>query len=225
MIPLGVRRADAVVTVSEFSKEKIVESLPVDEKNVHVIYNGVDSIFFNQNAGVPVDLPEEYILFVGSADKRKNLKRLIEAYESIEDSIELVVVGPQNDLAYGGEGINRDNLLNLGYVTQEELRYIYENATLFAYPSLYEGFGLPPVEAAACGTPVMTSNLTAMPEVMGNAAEFVDPYDVESIRQGLDVINDPERLQELSELGRKQAKKYTWKKSTDRLIKIFNKMS
>lgn len=224
MIPLGVMQADAVVTVSDFSKEIIIERLPIDERDVHTIYNGVNHIFFEENAGQPINVPEDYILFVGSADERKNLKRLLSAYEAMDSDIELVVAGPQDSIAYGRESINRDGITNLGYVSQAELRYIYEQATLFAYPSLYEGFGLPPVEAAACGTPVVTSNVSAIPEVMGDAAEYVDPYDVDSIRQGLEIIHDSDRLAELSERGRKRAQKYTWKKATDRLLNVFNEV-
>ncbi len=224
MIPLGARSADAVVTVSEFSKRKILEHLSIDESKVHVIYNGVDQLFFEENAGVSIDLPDEYILFVGSADRRKNLGRLLEAYNEFDNDIEFVVVGPQNSIAYGQENFNRDDVLNLGYVTRKELRYIYEQATLFAYPSLYEGFGLPPLEAAACGTPVLTSNVSAIPEVMGDAAEFVDPYSVESIHDGLKIIDDQDRLEELSSKGKKRAQQFTWGEATNRLLNVFEEV-
>lgn len=220
-IPAGVRNADAVVTVSNFSKDKIVEDLPVTADNVHVVYNGVDGLFFDETGGQPIELPDEYILFVGSADERKNLARLTQAYEKLETDHELVIVGPSDVVAYGQEEINRDNFVNLGYVSKEELRYVYDNATLFAYPSLYEGFGLPPLEAAACGTPVVTSNITAIPEVMGDAAEFVDPYDVNSIKQGLEVIHNDDRLDELAQKGHERASQFTWQKATDRLLTVF----
>lgn len=221
MVPLGVRRSDAIVTVSEFSKKKIVENLPVAEEDVYVIYNGIDPIFFEKNSGDPVDLPNEYLLFVGSAVRRKNLKKLLKAYNRIDYDIDLVVVGPEDSIAYDDENVDRDSIINLGYVSKAELRYLYANATVFVYPSLYEGFGLPPVEAAACGTPVITSNVSAIPEIMGDAAEYVDPHSVDSIREGIDIINNKERLDELSELGRQQAKKYTWEKSTKQLIDVF----
>ncbi|GAA0240883.1 glycosyltransferase family 1 protein [Halobacterium noricense] len=221
-IPSGVQYADKVVTVSEFSKKKIVEELQIDESNVHVIYNGVDDIFFNDVKETNIDLPDDFILFVGSTDERKNLSRLLAAYKQLNSDIELVVVGAQNGIAFGKEQVDRSEIINLGYVSERELRYIYEQATLLAYPSLYEGFGLPPVEAAACGTPVLTSNVSAIPEIMGEAAEYVDPLDVTSIRNGLDIIHDPERLTELSRKGKKQAKKYTWEKATKRLMKVFN---
>jgi len=220
-IPFGVRNANAVVTVSEFSKNKIVENLPVKQNEVHVIYNGIDELFLEENAGEPIEVPDEYILFVGSADERKNLSGLIQAYEQLDTDCELVVVGPSDTVAFGQEGVDREDIVNLGYVSREELRYVYENATLFAYPSLYEGFGLPPLEAAACGTPVVTSNVTAMPEVMGEAAEFVDPYDINSIKRGLEVIHDSDRLEELSKKGRDRSKQFTWDKATNRLLGVF----
>ncbi|TVT94768.1 glycosyltransferase family 4 protein [Haloferax volcanii] len=225
MIPLGAYQSDAIVTVSEFSKKKIVDKLPVNEDRVHVIYNGIDDVYFDEDQGTPVDLPDEFILFVGSADERKNLKRLLSAYEQLESDIDLVVIGPQDSIAYGREDIDRDDIINLGYVTKEELRYVYEHATVFAYPSLYEGFGLPPVEAAACGTPVVTSNVSAIPEIMGDAAEYVDPYDVDSIRNGLEIIDDPERLDDLAEKGHQRAQRYTWEKATKRLIDVFKSVS
>lgn len=225
MIPLGSHSADAIVTVSEFSKERILERLPVSEGDVHVIYNGVDPEYFDEDYGEEIELPDDYILFVGSADKRKNLSRLLRAYDRLDDDIEFVVVGPQDSIAYGNEGIDRDDIINLGYVSKAELKYVYANATLFAYPSLYEGFGLPPVEAAACGTPVVTSNVSAIPEIMGDAAEYVDPYDVDSIRGGLEIIHDSDRLDQLAQKGRQRAKRYTWEKATNRLIEVFEKVA
>jgi glycosyltransferase involved in cell wall biosynthesis len=224
MIPFGVRQADAVVTVSNFSKQKIVEQLPVTKPDVHVIYNGIDDIFFNDDTGDPVDVPEQYILFVGSADERKNLRRLIEAYDELESGVELVVVGPQDSIAYGNEGVDREDIINLGYVSRRELRYLYERASLFAYPSLYEGFGLPPLEAAACGTPVVTSDVTAIPEVMGEAAEYVDPYDVDSIIEGLKILDDTNRLAELRKRGPEQAKQFTRERATKRLLHVFRQV-
>jgi|AntDeeMinimDraft_4_1070355.scaffolds.fasta_scaffold01406_8 glycosyltransferase involved in cell wall biosynthesis len=225
MLPLGARRSDAIVTVSEFSKDKIIENLPVNDEDVHVIYNGIDPIFFEEQGGEPVELPENYILFVGSADERKNLSRLIAAYDKLDSDIDLVVIGPQDSIAYGNEEIDRDNITNLGYVSKEELLYVYQHATIFAYPSLYEGFGLPPVEAAACGTPVVTSDVSAIPEIMGDAAEYVDPYDVDSICRGLEIINNPDRLQELTNYGHQRAQRYTWKKATNRLLEVFESVN
>lgn len=220
-IPLGVRNADAVVTVSEFSKDKIVETLPVKQNDVYVVYNGIDELFFEKNAGEPIEVPDEYILFVGSADERKNLSRLIQAYNQLDTDCELVVVGPSDTAAFGNEKVDRDDIINLGYISRGELRYVYENATLFAYPSLYEGFGLPPLEAAACGTPVVTSNVTAIPEVMGDAAEFVDPYNIDSIKRGLEVVHNSDRLEELSQKGVDRSKQFTWDKATNRLLGVF----
>lgn len=220
-IPFGVRNADAVVTVSEFSKNKIVKNLPIRHNDVHVIHNGIDELFLEENAGEPIEVPDKYILFVGSADERKNLSGLIQAYEQLDTDCEIVVVGPSETVAFGQEGVDREDIVNLGYISREELRYVYENATLFAYPSLYEGFGLPPLEAAACGTPVVTSNVTAIPEVMGEAAEFVDPYDADSIKRGLEIIHDSDRLEELSQKGRDRSKQFTWNKATNQLLGVF----
>jgi glycosyltransferase involved in cell wall biosynthesis len=225
MIPAGARQADALITVSEFSKKKIVERLPVADSDVHVVYNGVDNIFFEKGVGERVEVPEEYVLFVGSADERKNLRRLLTAYDELDPDEEMVVVGPQDSIAYGSEEVDRDDIINLGYVSRAELRYLYEHATLFAYPSLYEGFGLPPLEAAACGTPVVTSDVTAIPEVMGNAAEYVDPYDIDSIRAGLKILNDPDRLAELRNKGPARAERFTWQRATDELIDVFEKVA
>ncbi|MFB6186106.1 MAG: glycosyltransferase, partial [Halobacteriaceae archaeon] len=126
MIPLGVRNADAVVTVSKFSKQKIVERLPISQENVHVVHNGVDELYFDDSRGSPVDLPDDYILFVGSSDERKNLQSLIGAFQQIGTDHELVVVGPSDRAAFGKEGLDRDDISNMGYLTEDELRYVYD---------------------------------------------------------------------------------------------------
>jgi glycosyltransferase involved in cell wall biosynthesis len=226
VLPRTVRAADAVVTVSEFSKREIHDVLGVPKSKIATVYNGVDEYFIGDDPGTELELPDEYVLFVGAMNPRKNIRNAVEAFRAFkrrsDTSHELVLVGPSNSAVFEDLEIPADeNVTYRGFVERGELKYAYRNADAFLFPSLYEGFGLPPLEAMACGTPVVASEAAALPEVLGDAAEFVDPHDVDDIVSGLDaVLADPEYGDELVERGRQRARKYRWPRVADDLMDV-----
>jgi len=223
-VPRGARVTDAIVTVSEFSKREILSHLDIDPGKVHVVYNGVDEYFLGPGDGTPVDLPEPYILYVGAMNPRKNVGGLVEAFHHLKETTtlphKLVLVGPENDLIFKQVEINDlSDVVTPGYVAREELKYAYIHADLFAFPSLYEGFGLPPLEAMACGTPVVAGNAGALPEVLGDAAEFVDPATVSDLAEGMDrVLHDHDYAEDLVRRGQTVVEGYTWESTADAVL-------
>lgn len=240
LIPWSVKRAAHVLTVSEFSKTQIVEQYGVSGDRVTVTYNGVDEVFAKPLSDQEVlrikqryRLKEPFILAVGNVQPRKNLVRLLRAFSALSASGDaedwsLYMVGQSR---WGAEESYRQlsqlGLENkarfLGYVdTQEDLAALYKIATIFAYPSLYEGFGLPIVEAMAAGTPVLTSNVTSMPEVAGDAAVLVDPTSVDDIAEGLQrLMGDPLLVDALIDKGKRRAKAFSWDTAASQTLSVY----
>jgi len=215
LLPAIAQRARHVITVSEFSRRELAEVLGATE--VTVIPNGVDERF-TPEAKPTRDRP--YVLAVGTQIARKNLSVLAEAAGRLkEHGIELVHAG-------SGRGYMRaesaTNLVPLGYVSEDDLPGLYAGALALAMPSLYEGFGLPCLEAMACGTPVVASNAGALPETCGDAAILVDPHDAGGFADALErLATDADERRELGERGRARATNFTWQKSaqaTDQLL-------
>lgn len=227
-VPLSVSASDLVVTVSEFSRGEIVEELSVDKDRVRVVYNGVDEAFFQDGPGGSLDLPSSYVLYVGAANPRKNVEGVIAAFESYrrrhDTDLALVLIGPENKLAYADTAVEDvDHVHRLGYVSRPELVSAYRDADLFLFPSFYEGFGLPPLEAMACGTPVVAGRTSALPEILGEAAEFVDPNSTADIRRGMErVLCDETHRAELVKSGRRRASEFSWKTATEQLLEVFD---
>jgi len=220
-VPRTAAVADALVTVSEFSKGEIVRLLGVDADKVHVAYNAIDDVFHEPGDGEPFDLPDSYVLYVGAMNPRKNVERLVEAFRRIEGAPEtpdkLVLIGPERKAIFKALKIeDSPSVVTPGFVTREELKYAYTHAELFAFPSLYEGFGLPPLEAMTCGTPVVAGDSGALPEMLGDAAEFVDPMDVEDIADGMRrILKDGTASERLVQRGQKRAADYSWERTAD----------
>jgi glycosyltransferase involved in cell wall biosynthesis len=223
MTRLSARRARRLIAVSAHSAAESAELLGVPMERIDVIYHGVDPIFrplpedeieaFRQKQG----LPNQFVLSVGTLEPRKNHTRLVEAFARIYDGkSKLVLVGGKGwlyDNVYAkveALGLN-EAVVFRGYVANEDLPLWYNAATLFAYPSLYEGFGMPVLEAQACGAPVITSNLPPLPEAAGDAALLVDPRDVEELATNLNrlLTNEPLRS-ELEERGLARTRQFTW---------------
>lgn len=226
MLPTGARRADAVLTDSDHSRGDLLHYLGLRPDFVQVTGCGIDPRF------APVDdqamqqavidrykLPTPYLLYVGSINARKNIARLLEAYARVRER------HPQLNLVIGGkrqwqtraidETLERlrltDHIHFTGYVSDTDLPALYSAATAFVFPSLYEGFGLPPLEAMACGTPVITSNVSSLPEVVGNAALLVDPYDVQALTRAIERIVQDEALRaDLRQRGLGRAQQFSW---------------
>ncbi len=219
----SARRARRLIAVSAHAAAETTRLLGVPSERIDVVYHGVDPAFhplpadevavFRQRQG----LPERFVLCVGTLEPRKNQTRLVEAFARIHDGqVKLVLVGGKGWLY--DELFTRVEALGLskeiifpGYVMNDELPLWYNAATILAYPSLYEGFGMPVLEAQACGTPVLTSNVSSLPEAAGDAASMVDPYDVEALAAELDrLLTDKLLRHELRKRGLAHASQFTW---------------
>lgn len=237
LIPNSARRAAAVLTVSEFSRRDIIERYAIDPERVLVTHNGVSPQFSRlppeqAEAGTAhLGIARPFILAVSDLQPRKNLRRLIRAYSRLRRSgqceHELVLVG---QLGFRGHEVREEaermgvgsQVRQTGYVSQDELVGLYNRADVFVYPSLFEGFGLPVIEAMACGAPVLTSNTSALPEVAGDAAVTVDPHDEEAIGDGLArLLNDRTLRDRLRTAGYQQARRFDWRVTAERTAAVY----
>ena len=238
--PATIRNADQIITISEFSKNEIIELLGVNQRKITIAHPGVDSRFRPLNPDQLAPLlktrslkPGGYILSVGTLEPRKNLLTLFKAYELLPDRMKrnwpLVVVGmvgwKERAIVKEMDAlIRKGNLIPLGYLSDEQLAVVYAGAKLFVYPSLYEGFGIPPLEAMACGIPVVSSNRTSLPEVVGQAGVMVEPEDIQSMAQALEsVLADSLKCSKMSRLGLQQASKFTWNACAEKTVGVYQK--
>ena len=238
IIPLAARRASAIIAVSESAKQDIVRLLGVPFEKVHVIYEAASPCFRPLPAGPAqaalrqkYGLSEHFVLTVGTIEPRKNLVRLLEAFARLRKrdalSHTLVFVGGRGwkdgPVFAAVERLDLGHLVQfLGHVPTADLVGLYNLAEALAFPSLYEGFGLPAIEAMACGTPVITSRRGSMVEVAGNAAQFVDPLEVESIAEGLyRVLNDAAWREELRARGLAQASRFSWTQAAAETLGVY----
>lgn len=231
MMPRIGRKAHAVLTVSEFSKNEIVDTLGIDRDKIHVIHSNVP--FQTKPTDEEVlsyqrdPRAERYILAVSSMDPRKNFIRLVEAFNQIEDkSVKLYIIGMRFK-AFNTPDLQKlisDNVYLPGYIDDDALQKMYQNACLSVYPSLYEGFGLPPLESMTYGCPAINSDIPALREVSGDAALYVDPYDVQDITNQINLLLQNEDLQHaLRGNGLRQIKKYSWDKSAKQVYELAQK--
>lgn len=228
MMPRIGKKAHAVLTVSEFSKKEIVETLSIDADNIHVVHSNVP--FHNKPSREEIlnfqrePDAERYILAVSSMDPRKNFVRLVEAFDRIEDkSVKLYIIG-MSFKAFNTPDLQKlikENVHLPGYIADEKLQLMYQNALLSVYPSLYEGFGLPPLESMTYGCPAINSAIPALREVSEDAALYVDPYDVEDMMLKINqlLVDEPLR-KELQLKGLEQIKKYSWDKSAKQVYEL-----
>ncbi len=233
---LSARRARRLIAVSEHAAAESARLLGVSRERIDVIYHGVDPVFrplpddevaaFRQRRG----LPERFVFFVGTLEPRKNLVRLVEAFARVHDTqVGLMLAGGKGWLY--DELFARVETLGLskrvifpGYVMSEELPLWYNAATILAYPSVYEGFGLPVLEAQACGTPVLTSNVSSLPEAAGDAALMVAPYNVEALAAGLNHLLTSESLRgDLRERGIAHARKFSWSRAAQETARVYRR--
>jgi len=216
------RKAAAVIAVSQSTKTDLV-SLGFNARNIKVIYEAADSLFKpveNKSVLSKYQLTKSYILSVGTLEPRKNIARLIEAFTALkEKSLELAIVGK---FGWGEKTKPVPGIKLLGFVPDEDLAGLYSNAKAFVYPSLYEGFGLPVVEALSCGCPVVTSLNSSLPEVAGKAAIYVDPKSVLSIAKGIKQAFN--QAGSLRRAGLIQAKKFSWEKTAKATLKVYREV-
>jgi len=232
------RQADRILTVSEASKRDILRFFNVPAEKVVVIYNAIDERFLAPPDPQRMDLVRQryqldhpFVLYVGNIKPHKNIERLIAAFAVARarcgDDLKLIIIGDEIS-KYPGlrQSVHKHKLDKhvrfLGFQPQETLAAVYRLARAFVFPSLYEGFGLPPLEAMACGTPVVTSNVSSLPEVAGGAARLVDPYDVGAIADGIvDAVTDETLRAEMITRGYARARSFSWAQSVRRMHEIY----
>jgi glycosyltransferase involved in cell wall biosynthesis len=227
----SAKNAKKILTISEFSKNDIINEYKKDRKNVVVTYPGIKpNLSINKNMNIndlkkKFGINKEYILFVGTLQPRKNISKLIEAFSKIDKDIQLVIVGKKGwlyeDILKAPVKFNVENKVKfLDFVEDSELPLLYKNALCFVLPSLYEGFGLPVLEAMKNGCPVITSNVSSLPEAGGDAAEYFDPENVDEMKKKIEkVIEDKKLREEMIKKGFAQIKKFSWEKTAKDTLK------
>ncbi len=244
----ALRQAARIIAVSQFTKNEIEKLLGIPNQRIEVVYNAIDERFLHGHA---TDADREliaqrylvnypFILYAGAIRPHKNVVRIIEAFSALKSELQkeqqyldlkLIIIG--DDLSSHPRlrrtvvrGCVQNDVRFLGFVPIEVLRIFYDVAKIFVFPSLYEGFGLPPLEAMAHGTPVVTSNTSSLPEVTGNAALLVNPENVFEIRRGLQrVLLDPALRAQMKQRGYEQAQKFSWNKSVSRILDIYREVA
>jgi glycosyltransferase involved in cell wall biosynthesis len=225
-----IHKSDFIITISNYVAREAQDILKLEEARIKTIYLGCDPIFKRRaNDKTGMKLPENYLLFVGSLEPRKNLVTLLKAFALLPDPIKrefkLLLAGFkgwENAEILGLLSKVKGSVEYLGYVSSEDLVSLYRSASCFVYPSLYEGFGLPPLEAMACGCPVIVSNAASLPEVCGDAAYYIDPRQVDSLAEGIyRVIGDDALRQDLIRKGLERAKLFSWERTAEEHLKLF----
>jgi Glycosyltransferase len=240
-IPKIVPMCDGIITVSNFSKLDIVKAFNFPEEKIYVtslasedIYKPLNKYISKYIAKKYYDIKDDFILYVGGFSPRKNIIGIIKSFgkfiSSYKKPINLVIAGNRGK-SYSiykqcAEKLHiQDKVLFPGFISINHLPYIYNAAKLFVYPSLYEGFGLPTVEAMACGIPVITSNITSIPEVVDNSALLIDPKDTDSLCESmLNVLSNQALYNNLVKSGLKRAAQFSWEKTAKDTIRVYNKI-
>jgi len=235
----AVAQADVVVAVSEFTASELVKHLDVPRARIRVVHNGVGPQFqplkdpeVRQAVRDRYGIPERFIFSLGVPEPKKNLARLLDAYSTLkrrEPSIPRLVIGGgrrygwKNREIYSQAESMSESVVLTDFIAPADLPAVYAMADLFVFPTLYEGFGLPPLEALACGTPVLSSRVASIPEVLGEAAVLVDPGSTDRIAEGILLLLANSRLRaELRTRGLQQASRFTWRKAARSLVDVFS---
>jgi glycosyltransferase involved in cell wall biosynthesis len=239
IVPKIAKKAELLITVSEFERANIINHLKLSEDRVKVLYNGVSPKFNNQYSAEEVgdfrtmyNLPENYIMFLGNTAPKKNTPNVIKAFVnyclSEKEAMPLVLLDYKKELV---EKLLQelkheelvDRIIFPGYIPYYQIPLMYNAATLFLYPSLRESFGLPILEAMACGTPVITSNTSSMPEIAGEAAKIIDPFNhlelADAIRY---LLKNESAMESYIQKGLERVKEFTWASSAKKLVDIYN---
>ncbi|MEN3794783.1 glycosyltransferase family 1 protein [Fulvimarina sp. MAC3] len=233
----AVRAADAIVTISEATARDLLARYELPHDRVETIYPGAAALVEGRDPNLlrRLGLEGGYALFVGTLEPRKNLPRLIDAYSRLEPALRsrcrLALAGGrgwrQQDLAdlAARAGLSSGEVIPVGYLNEGELGQLYAHARFIAMPSLYEGFGLPIVEANAFGVPVLTSDRSSMPEVAGRAGRLVNPFDANDIARGFrELVEDNELHATLAAAARENARRFDWGRSTARIVELFERV-
>ena len=224
----AIKKSDLIITPSLYVKNEIIKRFGTYSKKVTVTYEAADRLGV---IGEPFEnlVQEKYILAVGNAYPHKNLKKLVRAMDTDSLKMKTLVISGKEDSFYKQlrDYANRKRITNVvftGYVSDGQLEWLYQNASLYVFPSLSEGFGLPGLEAMSYGTPVASSNATCLPEVYGDAAVYFDPTSVEDMARVIsETLSDKELLAKLRKAGPEHAKKFSWKKMAEETLEVYQK--
>ena len=237
----AAHRSDRVLTVSEASKRDILRYFRVPPSKIDVIYNAIDERFGEMPADEEVarvreryQLDDPFVLYAGNIKPHKNLERLIESFHTLRrggfEQVKLLIIGDEiSKYATLRRAVHKYKLHKhvrfFGFVPPQTLAALYRLAAVFVFPSLYEGFGLPPLEAMASGTPVITSNVSSLPEVVGDAAILIDPYEADAIADAMRrVLTDPALRASLRERGLARVREFSWERSIARVREIYGEV-
>lgn len=229
LFPWAVRRADRFIAVSRYTADDLINRAGVSPARIDVVYHGLDPAFTAAEVVVPAMGEAPYVLAVGGVSPRKNTRRLIEAFTrwrargGRRAPYRLLITGTSLDHDFVRNGALPDGVSLLGYVDKAELPRLYAGAAAFLYPGIYEGFGLPIIEAMACGAPVVTSSTGAAPEIAGGAALIVDPFDVASMEAGLERATLPDEALRLRTLGRERARSFRWETAAEATLATYRR--
>ena len=242
LISAGLRKAERIICVSENTRELTAELFGTPMERMTVVPNGVAQAFrvlaadgVRQRLAARYGITGRYVLYIGKLEKRKNVVRILEAYAqyraAIKDDVKLVLVGRRTPTSDGiDEAIERlrlhDAVIEPGYVDDADLPVLYNGAEMFVFPSLWEGFGIPVLEAMACGTPVVTSNVSALPEVAGDAALLVDPLRSEDIAAAMhQIANEPDLREQLRARGLRRAASFSWTRTARETLTAYRQVA
>lgn len=230
--------ADLIISVSESTKEDLINLYKIDPKKIKVIYPGIGDEFKKldsseiKNIKEKYNLPDKFILYFGTIEPRKNIVGIIKAFDilrlKLDTDIKLVIAGSPGWLykevyKTAKESEFKDDIIFCGFIDKEDKSSLYNLASLFVYPSYFEGFGFPPLEAMACGVPTIVSNCTSLPEVAGDGALLVNPYNVNEIFVAMkEVLADKALSDDLTSRGLNQVKKFTWQSCAEQTLKVLS---
>ncbi len=231
MMPRIAKKSHAVITVSEFSKREIKDVYGLPDEKIYVVNGAIPHRSNLSDEEILQYEPEStagrYILTVSSMDPRKNFVRLVEAFDKLKDkSVKLYIIGMQFK-AFNTPDLQKlvgENVVMPGYVDDEQLHQLYRDALFSIYPSLYEGFGFPPLESMSYGCPVIASDIPALKEVSGEAALYANPMDIDDMVEKMNhLVEDDILRQQLKRKGLEQVKKYSWDRSAEKVLQVVNR--
>ena len=239
LLKLAFKKADKIIVDSKNTKKDIVEYLRISDDKINIVPLAVSKYVVRENKTgnykswfKQYDIKDNYILHIGGFGFNKNTVRVIQAYKELKKQgldYQLVIVGNKDwfgpDILKEINRFEKDDIVLTGYITDDELACLYSRTSLFVYPSLYEGFGLPVLEAFVCGAPVVTSNTSSLPEIADNSAVLVDPKDVAEIVRGIkQVLTDPTLRASLIRRGLKRVKDFSWDNTAKKTLEVYNSL-